>query len=274
MSGHTARAGFEAAGRGAAAIETDAVSVVIDGRRIVDSVGFAAHRGEVHALIGPNGAGKSTLLAALAGDQAVSEGRVLVGGRPLADWTLKALARERAVLLQQGTVFFPFTVRQVVSMGRRPWLRTDREDDDDTVVAEALRLTDLALFGERRLPSLSGGERGRAAFARTLAQEAGILLLDEPTAALDLGHQEGLLQIARDRASAGDAVVVVLHDLTLAAAWADRITLLDDGRVSATGTPDEVLTSERVSAVYRHPVEVLRHPATGAAIVLPMRAVR
>jgi len=274
MSRPTARSGVDAPGRGAVAIEAEAVSVIVDGRRIVDSVGFVAHRGEVHALIGPNGAGKSTLLAALTGDHAVGEGRVLVGGKPLAEWTLRALARERSVLLQQGTVFFPFTVRQVVEMGRRPWLRTDREDDDDTVVAESLRLTDLADFGERRLPSLSGGERGRAAFARTLAQQAGILLLDEPTAALDLGHQEGLLQVARDRASAGDAVVVVLHDLTLAAAWADRITLLDDGRVSATGTPDDVLTSERLSAVYRHPVEVLRHPATGAAIVLPVRAGR
>lgn len=274
MSGATMSARPDTAARGGAAIETDAVSVVLAGRRIVDNVGFAAHRGEVHALIGPNGAGKSTLLAALAGDQAVSEGRVLVGGRPLAEWTLRALARERSVLLQQGTVFFPFTVRQVVEMGRRPWLRTDREDDDDAVVAESLRLTDLADFGERRLPSLSGGERGRAAFARTLAQQAGILLLDEPTAALDLGHQEGLLQIARDRATAGDAVVVVLHDLTLAAAWADRITLLDNGRVSATGTPVEVLTSARLSAVYRHPVEVLRHPTTGAAIVLPVRTGR
>ena len=255
----------------AAAIQTDAVSVVIDGRRIVDRVDFAARGGEVHALIGPNGAGKSTLLAALAGDQPVSEGTVRVNGRPLADWTLRALARERSVLLQQSTVFFPFTVRQVVEMGRRPWLRTAREDDDEHAVAEALRLTDLAGFGERRLPSLSGGERGRAAFARTLAQEAGILLLDEPTAALDLGHQEVLLQVARDRADAGDAVVVVLHDLTLAAAWAQRITLLDDGRVAASGTPEEVLTSERLSAVYRHPVEVLRHPSTGAAIVLPVR---
>ena len=255
----------------AAAIQTDTVSVVIDGRRIVDRVDFAARGGEVHALIGPNGAGKSTLLAALAGDQPVSEGTVRVNGRPLADWTLRALARERSVLLQQSAVFFPFTVRQVVEMGRRPWLRTAREDDDEHAVAEALRLTDLAGFGERRLPSLSGGERGRAAFARTLAQEAGILLLDEPTAALDLGHQEVLLQVARDRAGAGDAVVVVLHDLTLAAAWAHRITLLDDGRVAASGTPEEVLTSERLSAVYRHPVEVLRHPSTGAAIVLPVR---
>lgn len=254
------------------AIETDAVSVLLDGRRIVDGVTFAAHRGEVHALIGPNGAGKSTLLAALTGDVPVSAGVVRVNGRALGDWSLKALARERAVLLQQGAVFFPFTVRQVVEMGRTPWLRTASEDDDDEAVAEAMTLTDLDGFGERRVPSLSGGERARAAFARTLAQRAGILLLDEPTAALDLGHQEVLLQVAQNRARSGDAVVVVLHDLTLAAAWAHRITLLDRGRVAATGTPDEVLTSDRLSAVYQHPVEVIRHPTSGAPIVLPVRA--
>lgn len=253
------------------AIETTAVTVEIDGHRILDVVDFAAHPGQVHALIGPNGAGKSTLLGVIAGDQSVTAGTVRIAGKSLSDWTLRQLARERAVLLQDHSVFFPFTVRQVVEMGRTPWARTPREDDDETVVAAALAATDVEHLGDRRIPSLSGGERARAAFARVLAQETGILLLDEPTAALDLGHQEAVLQLARDRARAGDAVVVVLHDLSLAAAWSDRITLLEQGRVVASGIPTEVLTAERISAVYRHPVEVIEHPVTGAPIILPVR---
>ncbi|GAB3125333.1 heme ABC transporter ATP-binding protein [Glaciibacter psychrotolerans] len=253
------------------AICTTGVCVDIDSQRILDEVDFVAQPGEVHALIGPNGAGKSTLLAVIAGDQATTAGAVRIAGRPLAEWQLRALARERAVLLQDHSVFFPFTVRQVVEMGRAPWARTAQEDEDDAAVAAALTATDIEHLAERRLPTLSGGERARAAFARVLAQRTGILLLDEPTAALDLGHQEAVLQLARERARAGDAVVVVLHDLSLAAAWSDRITLLERGRVVASGTPGDVLTAERVSAVYRHPVEVIRHPLTDVPIILPVR---
>lgn len=253
------------------AIETDAVSVEIDGHRILSEVTFAAHPGEVHALIGPNGAGKSTLLGVIAGDQGVTSGTVRISGTELPDWTVRQLARERAVLLQDHSVFFPFTVHQVVEMGRTPWARTPREDDDEAVVAASLAATDIEHLSGRRIPSLSGGESARTAFARVLAQQTGILLLDEPTAALDLGHQEAVLRLARERARAGDAVVVVLHDLTLAAAWSDRITLLEQGQVVATGTPTDVLTAERISAVYRHPVEVLMHPTTGTPIILPVR---
>lgn len=253
------------------AIRAAGVCVDIDAQRILDTVDFVAHPGEVHALIGPNGAGKSTLLGVIAGDQAATAGTVKIAGRALAEWPLRALARERAVLLQDHSVFFPFTVRQVVEMGRAPWARTPHEDDDDDAVAAALAATDIEHLAERRLPTLSGGERARAAFARVLAQRTGILLLDEPTAALDLGHQEAVLQLARERARAGDAVVVVLHDLSLAAAWSDRITLLERGRVVASGTPGEVLTAERISAVYRHPVEVIRHPLTDVPIILPVR---
>ncbi|MGO4105276.1 heme ABC transporter ATP-binding protein [Leifsonia sp. YAF41] len=255
----------------APALETDAVTVEIDGRRIIDAVSFTARAGEVHALIGPNGAGKSTLLGVIAGDQAASAGGVRINGLPLEEVSLRELARQRAVLLQDHTVFFGFTVRQVVEMGRAPWARTSQEDDDDSLVTAALSAADVRHLEHRRIPSLSGGERARAAFARVLAQNTGILLLDEPTAALDLGHQEAVLQVARDRARAGHAVVVVLHDLTLAAAWSDRITLLEQGRVVASGTPDEVLTAERISAVYRHPVEVIRHPSSDALLVVPVR---
>ena len=138
-------------------------------------------------------------------------------------------------------------------------------------IAEAIAAADIAHLGNRRVPSLSGGERARVGFARVVAGRTGVLMLDEPTAALDLGHQETLLQLTRERAAAGDAVLVVLHDLNLAAAYADRIALLREGRVFACGTPAEVLTAETVSDVYRTPVEVIERPGSAAGIVMPLR---
>jgi iron complex transport system ATP-binding protein len=260
------------AGEAALRVRVRGASVEIGGARILSDVSFDAAPGEVVALIGPNGAGKSTLLSVVTGDQAVTTGSVEIAGRALGDWSLRELGRRRAVLLQQNGVFFPFTVREVVEMGRAPWQGTPRDVDDDRVVEESIALTETTRFRDRPLPSLSGGERARASLARILAQETGILLLDEPTAALDLRHQEDVLRIARDRARAGDCVVVVLHDLSLAAAYADRIVLISEGRVVADGAPDAVLTPALLGAVYEVDVEVIRHPVTGTAIVLPRRA--
>lgn len=255
----------------AAALHARSVSVSIGGARILTDVDLTVEAGRVHALIGPNGAGKSTLLAALAGDIRPAGGRVSVRGTDLDAWKPKQLARERAVLLQENRVSFPFTVDEVVRMGRSPWRGTPAEAEDEQAVAGAIAATELHPLLERPVPSLSGGERARAALARVLAQRAGILLLDEPTAALDLKHQEDVLRLARERARAGDAVVIVLHDLTVAAAFADTITLLENGRVVATGTPAEVLTAERIRAVYRQDVDLVPHPATGQPIIVPRR---
>ncbi|MFC4222794.1 heme ABC transporter ATP-binding protein [Lysinibacter cavernae] len=256
---------------GVAAIEATNISVRIDGKQILTDASIGVSAGEVLALIGPNGAGKSTLLSAITGDQARSGGEVRIAGRRIEDWRLRELSQRRAVLLQDNGVFFPFTVEQVVEMGRAPWQRTVREDEDDEAVAEALALTDIERFRQRRVPSLSGGERARSSFARILAQRTGVLLLDEPTAALDLRHQEDVLRLARDRARAGDAVVVVLHDLNLAAAYADRIALLSRGAIVAHGTPSEVLTAERIGAVYEQAVEIMTHPVSGATLIIPVR---
>ncbi|QEO14793.1 heme ABC transporter ATP-binding protein [Agromyces intestinalis] len=247
------------------------LGVSIDGATLLHDVDFAAHAGELHALIGPNGAGKSTLLGVLAGDRRATTGSATLHTRSLHDWPLRDLARARAVLTQQHDVFFPFTVAQVVEMGRRPWARSPEASDDDAAIADAMRQTDVTHLADRRVPSLSGGERARAALARVLAQRAPVLLLDEPTAALDLKHQEDVLRLARARSRAGDTVVVVLHDLNIAAAYADRLTLLAGGRVAATGTPAEVLTAERIEQVYGQPVDVVPHPRTGAPLVLPLR---
>lgn len=247
------------------------VAVVRGGRRLLDDVSLDLHAGEVLALLGPNGAGKSTLLSLLSGDVTPDQGLVEFRGRPIGDWPLAELARRRSVLLQDNQIMFPFTVHQVVEMGRAPWRRTPFEDDDNAAITEAIAAADIGHLGNRRVPSLSGGERARVGFARVMAGRTGVLMLDEPTAALDLGHQETLLELTRQRAAAGDAVLIVLHDLNLAAAYADRIALLRDGRIVACDTPAAVLTAETVTEVYQTPVEVIPHPTTGMGIVMPLR---
>lgn len=238
---------------------------------ILENADLELHAGEVHALVGPNGAGKSTLFGVLAGDIAPASGVVTLDGTSLASIPPKELARKRAVLLQQNDVAFAFTVEQVVRMGRAPWARTAREEADDERLAAAMAATDITALRDRAVRSLSGGERARVALARVLAQDVGILLLDEPTAALDLRHQEDVLRLARDRAAAGAAVALVVHDLNAALAYSDRTTLLSYGRVVATGTPAEVLTAERIEDVYGQPVDILTHPVTGTGVVVPKR---
>jgi iron complex transport system ATP-binding protein len=240
----------------------------VDGVTLLDGVDLDLAAGELLAVVGPNGAGKSTLLA---GDLRPTRGTVAYGGVPAADLPVAALARRRAVLLQEHRLSFPFSVVDVVRMGRAPWRATDADDADDAVVAGALAAGDVRHLADRRFPTLSGGEKARTAYARARAQDTPVLLLDEPTAALDLRHQEMVLAQARHLARAGNAVVAVLHDLSLAAAYADRVLLLGGGRVRAAGTPADVLRPDLLGEVYRHRVEVLVHPRTGDLIVLPDR---
>ncbi|MEV6773613.1 heme ABC transporter ATP-binding protein [Nocardia sp. NPDC051030] len=241
------------------------------GHRVLDEVDFEVVAGQIVALVGPNGAGKSTLLAALAGELEPSSGTVELDGHPLSYWAPVDMARRRAVLPQNHTVGFPFTAREVVAMGRAPWARTERQDHDEQRIAAALAATDVEHLAGRTFPALSGGERARVALARVLAQDTATLLLDEPTAALDLGHQEQVLHLARERAAAGAAVVVVVHDLGVAAAYSDRVAVLESGRIAADGPPREVLTTELLTRVYKHPVDVFDHPVTGEQLVMPVR---
>ena len=261
----------EAAAPGTVVCAAESVLIERGRKKLLDNVSLDLRAGEVLSLLGPNGAGKSTLLSLLSGDVEPDEGSVVFGGKPLADWSLVDLSRRRSVLLQENQLLFPFTVHQVVEMGRAPWRRTEREDDDNEAIGEAISATDIGHLGHRRVPSLSGGERARTAFARVIAGRTGVLMLDEPTAALDLGHQEAVLTLARERAAAGDAVLIVLHDLNLAAAYSDRIALLREGAIVASGAPDDVLEADVLTDVYRTPVEVIRHPVTGQRIVLPNR---
>ena len=257
--------------RGAVTMRATDITVERGGRTVLDGVNIDVRAGEVLALVGPNGAGKSTLLAALSGDQPVLAGTVELDGKPLTAWTTAEMSRRRAVLPQQHTVGFSFTARQVVRMGRAPWQRTPQSADDEKLIDECLDKCDVQHLADRPFSVLSGGERARVALARVLAQSTETVLLDEPTAALDLGHQEAVMQIARDRAADGAAVVVVLHDLGLAAAYSDRICVVENGRSAADGPPAEVLTEELLTRVYGHPVEVFAHPRSGATLVLPLR---
>ncbi|WP_129135353.1 heme ABC transporter ATP-binding protein [Luteimonas sp. YGD11-2] len=248
------------------ALALEHAALVIDGRVIVDHVDLRFAPGTLTALVGPNGAGKSSLLSLAAGDRRPSEGLVSVGGRALPEWRVRELARERAVMPQDHSVRFGFGVREVVAMGRLPHDSDPARDDD--IVEASLATADLLALTERNVQTLSGGEAARTAFARVLAQDTPVVLLDEPTAALDLHHQERLLQHARRLADDGACVLAVLHDLNLASAYSDRIVMLCEGRVVADGTPREVLQRETIERVYRQPVLVIEHPTRGVPLVL------
>ncbi|MEQ6903471.1 heme ABC transporter ATP-binding protein [Nocardioides sp. YIM 152588] len=250
-------------------LEARGAGVERGGVPILSGVDLDLHAGELVALVGPNGAGKSTLLGLLAGDFAPTTGQVRLDGQPMADHRPRDLARRRAVLMQHQALAFGFHVRDVVAMGRAPWHRTERAAADRTVIASAMERADVDHLADRLFPTLSGGEQSRASFARVLAQETPIVMLDEPTAALDIRHQEALLQVARAEARCGALVVVVLHDLSLAGAYADRVCLLSDGRLRADGSPTEVLRGPLLSEVYQHPVRVIDHD--GTPVVLPVR---
>lgn len=244
------------------------VGVQVPGAWLVREVNCTLSTGSLTALVGPNGAGKSTLLSVLAGDRRPDAGQVRVAGRSPADWPSRPLARVRAVMRQSQQLVFAFSVGEVAAMGRMP--HPEDPELDRRIVGEALAAADVAHLADRDVTTLSGGEAARAAFARTLAQTTPLVLLDEPTAALDLRHQEAVLGVAAALRDAGCCVVVVLHDLKLAARYADRVLVFDAGRLVADGAPRQVLTAELIERVYRQPVQVLRQPGTDLPLIVAL----
>ncbi len=240
-------------------------------RPALNGVSFAARAGELVGLLGPNGSGKSTLVRLTAGLAAPSSGTVRLAGLDPHRAPRRAVARIAALVPQEPKVAWPFTVREAVMMGRAPrqGLFAIASRLDQGAVQGALEACDLLDLADRRLDALSGGERRRVFFARALAQEPRVLLLDEPTAFLDLSHQVAAMRMAEVAARAGLCVVAVLHDLNLAAASCDRLVVLSGGRVVAEGRPADVLTAERVREVWG--VEVWRgeNGVTGTPVVLP-----
>ncbi|GAA4837264.1 hypothetical protein GCM10023221_13210 [Luteimicrobium xylanilyticum] len=252
------------------AIEARGVTVALAGRDVVQDVDLVAAHGEVLGLVGPNGAGKSTLLRALSGAVPTSAGHVLVDGDDLAGLPVREVARRVAVVPQDTVVPADLPVLDVVLLGRyahRRRLARATEADDDVALA-ALRTVGLEPLARRSVARLSGGERQLVHLARALAQQARTLLLDEPTAALDVSHQLRVLRLVRNLADGGTAVVVVLHDLDQAARWCDRIAILDRGRLAALGAVSEVLTPDVIARVYGVRALVRHEPALHAPHVL------
>ncbi|MCZ9309824.1 heme ABC transporter ATP-binding protein [Corynebacterium uberis] len=234
-------------------LQASDVHVTIAGNHILRGVSVDVSPGEVVGLIGPNGAGKSTLLAALAGDVDPDSGTVVLQGKPYAQWSSREAARQRAVMLQDSSVAYAYHVRDVVAMGRHAWAR---DEASDAAVDAALEAAHVAHMADRQVTTLSGGERARVALARVVAQHARCVLLDEPTAAMDIRYQELTLHLARRLAQEGAGVVVVLHDLGAAARFCDRLVLLHHGAVVAQGSPEQVCTEEILSEVYDWPLAV------------------
>lgn len=232
----------------------------IGDRPILSGIDLELHSGELLVLVGPNGAGKSTLLSALAGDRSPTRGEIRLEGRPLSGISKADAARRRSVLTQSNEVSFPFPVEEIVRMGRAPWRRRPESARDDEIVAAAMDAGEIARYAEQPVTMLSGGERARVAFARAQAQDCRIVMLDEPTASLDIRHQHRVLAKTREHTRRGGSAVVVLHDLGLAASYADRIAVLSGGELAAIGDPRTVLRSELLTGVYRHPVSVFDGP--------------
>lgn len=241
-----------------ALLEADGIGVTYGRRKPVDAVSLSVAAGEVMVVVGPNGAGKTTLMKILTGELVPSAGTIRLDGIPLATIPTWKLAGQRAVMAQVSRLAFPFTVAEVVRIGIDSVGRALARPVRERIIADALDAADIAHLAARSYQTLSGGEQQRVQFARTFAQlQAGrqtsarqVLFLDEPVANLDLSHQIALMESAKGLARAGVAVIAVLHDLNLAATFADRILVMSGGRMHALGAPGAVITRAAVREVF------------------------
>lgn len=252
-------------------IRAENLSVHRDSQCVLSDIDLTLEPGRMLGVLGPNGAGKSTLVGALCGELKPTQGQLWLDDRPLTHWTGPQRARRLAVLPQSSTLSFAFKVQEVVAMGRLP--HDGGQQRDAEIIQAALEAADALHLHDRSYLALSGGERQRVHLARVLAQlwpgEGGqTLLLDEPTSMLDPLHQHTTLQAVRGFADRGGAVMVILHDLNLAARYCDRLLLLESGRPFASGTPEEVLVPDALKAVFGLEVLVQRHPERGHPLII------
>lgn len=258
-----------AAGAGMTVLAAQSVSVALGGRTVLEGVDAQVAPRTLTALVGPNGAGKTTLLRLLAGQLAPDSGTVTLDGTPLDQVPARLRARDLAYLPQGGEAVWPIAVRELVMLGRLPYRKpfAGPGAEDRRAVDAALSAMHVAALGDRPVTELSGGERARVLLARALAGAPKILLADEPVAGLDPYHALDVMERLRALAADGAAVMVVLHDLTLAARFCDRVVLLKDGRLAEEGPPGTALAPERVAAVYG--VDVVAGEHDGEPYILP-----
>jgi iron complex transport system ATP-binding protein len=242
--------------------------------KALDGVSMEVPDGALYAVLGPNGSGKSTLMRTLLGVVRPRSGTVAIGGRSLRDWTRRELARAVGAVTQHEHLAFPISVRDFVAMGRYPHLgplRPEREKDRQAV-RQALDRCDAGALSDRDVTTLSGGELQRVRIARALAQEPSALVLDEPTASLDVRHEMSIFRLLRASAETGMTVLLITHHINLAARFADRVLLLNEGIVAAEGGVGDVFREAILQEVYQWPLAVREDPVTGAPQVTPLGA--
>jgi iron complex transport system ATP-binding protein len=254
---------------GAACLTAQGLNVTLGGRAVLQNISLSLSLGHLVALVGPNGAGKTTLLRALAG-LLPSQGDIHVGGEALSSLPLRERARRFAYLPQGHVVHWPLPARDIVALGRYPHGATDPArltPRDADAVLRAMQATDVVEFSERRVTELSGGERSRVALARVLAVEAPIMLADEPTASLDPRYQIDVMKNLRNAADGGMLVIVVTHDLGLAARFADTVLVLSEGRLVSQGAPAAALSEQIMADVFR--ISAYRAEHQREAVIVP-----
>ncbi len=243
-------------------------------RPLFDGLSIAVGRGEFVGLVGPNGSGKTTFLNLLSRVLRPSRGRILVDDREIQSFSARDLACRLAVVPQESSIVFPFTVSEVVLMGRAPHMRSILEGEEDFRVArEAMEMTGVSHLSDRPVTMLSGGEKQAVFIARALAQKTGILLLDEPTAFLDIKHQIDIYDIlTRLNREQGMTIIAVSHDLNLASQYCERVLVFKQGTLMFDGPPNDAITTETIRDAYGADVFVSRDNQTGRPFVLPIRA--
>lgn len=250
-------------------VTIDSVAVQLGDVTALDGVSSIVERGDFLGLIGPNGAGKTTLLRTITAAITPDEGSVQVNGEAVHSLPSRAVSRKVAVVPQDTSLSFDFNVREIVAMGRTPYISrfSGGERADRNAVEEAMMRTEVMDFADRSVSEVSGGERQRVLLARALAQDTPLLLLDEPTASLDINHQIRTLELVRELVRDGKTVIAAIHDLNLAARYCDELLLLEEGKKMARGEPGEVLTTEHLKGAFDSRAMVTRHPITGAVRV-------
>ncbi len=262
-------------------IRIENLTVTLGESRVLDGIDANISDGRFVGVIGPNGAGKTTLLRAMNGMLSPDSGRVVIDGDAVSDLSSKAASRRVATVPQDTSLSFDFDVRNVVAMGRNPYRSRfggnrdgPDERDEREIVERAMERTEVAQFADRPITAVSGGERQRILLARALAQDTPLLLLDEPTASLDINHQVRTFELVRELVREGKTVVAAIHDLNLAAHYCDELLLLSSGSVLSSGSPTDVLAEDTLREAFDARAVVSRHPVTGSTYVtaLPKRA--